>query len=157
VESESEFISQLRQYLKEKKEILASREVYLLRNQPKTGVGFFNLSGFYPDFIMWVVDKAGQRVVFLDPHGLEHDKTLDNEKIRLHREIKDLQKRLSRKNVVLDSFILSKTSYDDLTRGRVDPESKEKFEKNHVLFLEDHDWPGKLFRAILKAPPGDSK
>ncbi len=52
VESEGEFISRLRQYLKEKKKILVSRQLYLLRNQPKSGVGFFNLSGFYPDFII---------------------------------------------------------------------------------------------------------
>ncbi len=157
VESEIEFITRLRQYLKEKKGFLSSYEVYLLRNHPKTGVGFFNLSGYYPDFIMWVVGKAGQRIVFLDPKGLEHMKGLDDEKVQLHREMKDLEKGLGKKDVALDAFILSKTSYNDLVKGRTEPEPVEEFEKNHVLFMDDHEWPGKLFKAILKTTAADSR
>jgi superfamily II DNA or RNA helicase len=151
VDSESDFISRLRQYLKEKKELLASREVYLLRNQPKTGVGFFNLSGFYPDFIMWIVDEAGQRIVFLDPHGLEHEKPLSNEKIQLYKEIKDLEIRLDRKDVTLDSFILSKTTYQDLIKGDTEPRPLEEWEAHHVLFMDDNEWPRKLFSSLLGA------
>jgi len=151
VESETHFVTHLRQYLKEHREHFSAHEIYLLRNYPKSGVGFFNLSGFYPDFIMWVVGKGIQNMVFLDPKGLEHSKSLDDEKIKLHQEIKELEKGLGKKNIFLDSFILSKTTYSDVVKGGTEPEPVEEFEKNHVLFLEDQGWPGKLFGAIMGA------
>lgn len=79
--------------------------------------------------------------------GLEHTKGLDDEKIQLNRDIKELEK----KNVFLDSYILSKTTYSDVVKGRTEPESVGEFEKNHVLFLENQDWPGKLFGTIMEA------
>jgi hypothetical protein len=90
-------------------------------------------------------------MVFLDPKGLEHSKSLDDEKIKLHQEIKELEKGLGKKNIFLDSFILSKTTYSDVVKGGTEPEPVEEFEKNHVLFLEDQGWPGKLFGAIMGA------
>jgi len=56
---------------------------------------------------------------------------------------------LDDKNTSLDSFILSKTSYESLIKGRTNPESKEDFKANHVLFLEDkEDWPAELFQKV---------
>lgn len=48
--------------------------LYLLRNTARTGIGLFHRSGFYPDFILWIVDeaKALTHVLFVDPHGLHH-------------------------------------------------------------------------------------
>lgn len=148
-ESEQDFLVNLKRYLEENKKKLKGYEIYLLRNFPKTGIGFFNLSGFYPDFIMWVKDKDRQHIVFIDPHGLEHEKTLDNEKIQLSKDIKQLEKALGDNRISLDSFILSKTSYESLIEGRKKPESKEEFKANHVLFLEDKDdWPAELFQRV---------
>ena len=49
------------------------------------------------------------------------------------------------KNISLDSFVLSKPSYEFLTKGRTDPESKEEFRSNNVLFLEDKAvWAGAI-------------
>lgn len=47
-------------------------EVYLLRNLPRVGVGFFVNSGFYPDFVVWAKnrDSGHVRVVFVEPHSL---------------------------------------------------------------------------------------
>jgi len=149
-ESERDLLANLKQYIKENKKKFKGYEIYLLRNFPKTGIGFFNLSGFYPDFIMWVKNKGRQRIVFLDPHGLEHEKTLDNQKIQLSKDIKQLEKVLGDKNISLDSFILSKTSYEALIKGRTKPESKQEFKDNHVLFLEDKDdWPVELFGKLM--------
>ena len=148
-ESEQEFILNLKRYIDKNKLKFKGYEIYLLRNFPKTGIGFFNLSGFYPDFIMWVKNKDRQRIVFLDPHGLEHEKSLDNQKIELSLDIKELEKDLEDRDISLDSFILSKTSYNALIKGRTKPESKEKFKANHVLFLEDSEgWPEELFQEI---------
>jgi len=149
VESEKEFIIGLREYLRESKDKLSGVEIYLLRNYPNLGVGFFNLSGFYPDFIMWIKDDRRQRIVFVDPKGLEHIKGLDNEKIMLKNDLKQLEQKLARENVVLESFVLSKTSYEKLIEGRTDPPSKDEYVNHHVLFLNDRDWPKKLFGLIF--------
>jgi len=148
-ESEQEFLVNLKRYVDKNNRKFRGYDIYLLRNFPKTGIGFFNLSGFYPDFIMWVKNKDRQRIVFLDPHGLEHEKSLDNQKIELSLDIKQLEKDLGDRDISLDSFILSKTSYNALIKGRTKPESKEKFKANHVLFLEDSEgWPEELFQEI---------
>jgi len=149
-DSEKEFITHFKQYLENNKDKLSAYEIYLLRNFPKVGVGFFNLSGFYPDFIMWVKNGNSQRIVFLDPKGLEHMQRLDHEKIQLAKDIKRLESDLGKANISLNSFILSKTPYESLVKGTKDPESREEYEENHVLFLDDQEWPKKLFREILK-------
>jgi len=145
VESEQKFVLGLREYLRKNKDKFSDLEVYLLRNYPKRGVGFFNLSGFYPDFIMWIKNGKRQTIVFVDPKGLEHTKGLDDEKIKLRRDIKELQQKLGKESVKLESFILSDTSHANLIKGRTKPPSKEEYEQHHVLFLDDDAWPKKLF------------
>ena len=92
-----------------------------------------------------------QHIVFLEPHGMEHGKTLDNEKIQLWKQMKELERQeaLQDWNISLDSFILSKGSYQSLRDARVTPPSKEEFKDNHVLFLDDkEEWPEGLFQKI---------
>ncbi len=148
VDSEKEFIQDLKNYLRDNKEKFANVEIYLLRNFPRSGIGFFNLSGFYPDFIMWLKNGAKQKIVFIDPKGLEHTKGLDDEKIQLSVDVKELERGLGKKDVVLESFILSQTSYDKLVKGRTTPEPKDEYIKNHILSLDDKDWPDKLFELL---------
>jgi hypothetical protein len=81
---------------------------------------------------------------------LEHIKRLDHEKIQLAKDIKRLESDLGKVNISLHSFILSKTPYDNLIKGIEEPESREEYEANHVLFLDDQEWPKKFFRDILK-------
>lgn len=150
VESEKKFIEGLREYLKQNQDKLKGVEIYLLRNYPKSGVGFFILSGFYPDFIMWIKDGSHQKIIFIDPKGLEHTKGLDEEKIKLKDELKQLENKLNRKDLTLNSFILSITPYASLIKGRTSPPSKEEYMKNNVLFLEDKDWPERLIGFNFK-------
>jgi len=89
-----------------------------------------------------------QAIVFLDPKGLEHSKGLDDEKIQFAKEIKNVERKLKNKNTVLESFILSETSYRKLIEGLNNPPDKETYINNHVLFLEDTNWPQELFRLI---------
>lgn len=149
VESEKKFVLDLREYLKKEKDKFSGIEIYLLRNYPKIGVGFFNLSGFYPDFIMWVKEGRRQTIVFIDPKGLEHTKGLDDEKIQLKNEIKELERILGKEDLVLESFILSKTPYEKLIEGRTEPPEKDDYIKQHVLFL-DENWPEKLFNKLIQ-------
>ncbi len=149
VESEKDFVRSLKEFLKRKKDELPF-EVYLLRNHPKVGVGFqLQWAGFYPDFIMWIKKAKRQTIVFIDPKGLEHTKGLDDEKIKLKEDIKRVEQKLGRKDVALESFILSQTPYDKLIKGRTNPPPKDEYISHHVLFLPDENWPGVLFKSIL--------
>lgn len=149
VESEEKFVTGLREYLKKNKDKFAGFEIYLLRNYPKSGVGFFNLSGFYPDFIMWLKNGKKQTLVFVDPKGLEHTKGLNDEKVKLKDDIKQLQQSLGKKNTALESFILSNTPYHKWVKGNTSPPSKDECADHHVLFLEEDDWPRKLFAYLM--------
>ncbi len=151
VESEEKFVKGLREYLKNNRDKI-SEEIYLLRNYPFSGVGFqLHWSKFYPDFIMWIKQEKKQIIVFVDPKGLEHTKGLNDEKIKFKDDIKQIEEKLGDNNIKLESFILSQTSYNDLITGSDPYPSKEEFMENHVLFLEDEDWPEKLFEKILKS------
>ncbi|MEM4215445.1 MAG: hypothetical protein QW484_03765 [Candidatus Pacearchaeota archaeon] len=157
VESEKKFVIGLREHFKKQKDKL-NVEVYLLRNYPFSGIGFqLQWSGFYPDFIMWIKNGEKQVIVFIDPKGLEHTKGLDDEKIvfagfkRDNSEavtIKEIEQRLNKKNIVLESFILSNTPYKNLIKGRTSPHKKEEYINHHVLFLEDKDCFEKFFRIL---------
>ncbi|MEW6621487.1 MAG: restriction endonuclease subunit R, partial [bacterium] len=111
VESEADFVKELKEYLKRNKERFRNYKIYLLRNFPKIGVGFqLQWSGFYPDFIMWITNGKKQIMVFVDPKGLVHTKGLDDEKVVFAGfkssdsdaiTIKDIEKKLGKENVVL--------------------------------------------------------
>ena len=64
--------------------------------------------------------------------------------------IKDLTLKLNGKDISLDSFIVSKTPYDDLIKGMSNPPSKEEYIENHLLFLSEKDWVEKLFLYIYE-------
>jgi len=143
-ESEARFVRDLRAYWNaEKDKSLAGKEVFLLRNLSRGyGIGFFEERGFYPDFILWIVDGAGQHIVFIEPHGMVHAETyLHDEKARLHERLPDLAKEIGRRSgrqdITLDAYIISATPYEDL-RQRYDDGTwdREKFAEKHVLFQE---------------------
>ncbi|MEM3610382.1 MAG: hypothetical protein QW076_05800, partial [Candidatus Anstonellales archaeon] len=154
VESEKKFVEDLRNYLQSNESNgnkLKGAEVYLLRNYPFSGVGFqLKWSAFYPDFIMWVKKNNKQAIVFIDPKGLIYTKGLDDEKIQFSKEIKDIQNKLNQ-NIILESFIISSTKYEDLVKGFSNQPSKNDYIKNNVLFQEDNDYDyiDKLFEKIL--------
>jgi len=158
VESEKTFLVVLREYLQKQGRGL-NFEIYLMRNIPFSGLGFqLAWSGFYPDFIMWAkqsIDSGQstqmterQAIIFLDPKGLEHSRGLDDEKIQFAKDIKKLEQMIANKNVILESFILSETSFRKLIEGQDNPPAKEDYISSHVLFLEDANWPEELFRLI---------
>jgi len=146
-EGETKFIRKLKEYLKANKDKNRGKEIFLLRNLSKKGVGFFNNAGFYPDFIMWVKEKNKQTVIFIDPKGILIE---DEDKIKLYEYLKkEIQPEIYKKNpdinLKIDSYILSVTDYSDIKRNK----SPEEYEKDHVLFLGDkEDCIEKLFQKI---------
>ena len=100
-ESEERFIRDLRTYWEaEKDKSLAGKEIFLLRNLSRgKGVGFFEESNFYPDFILWIVDEKKQRIVFVEPHGMIHAKAYKHdEKASLWERLRELEKEVGQRS-----------------------------------------------------------
>lgn len=140
-DSERDFVEDLNQYLRQHHgKRLCRKEVFLLRNQSRgKGIGFYENEGFYPDFILWILDGVKQRVVFVEPHGMVHeDINEDNDKLTLFKRLRDLSyKRFRYEHVQMDAFIISRTSLSDLI-GRYPDEDRNSFaEKWHILFRTD--------------------
>ncbi|WP_254810781.1 DEAD/DEAH box helicase family protein [Natronosalvus amylolyticus] len=144
---EEKFVEDLRDYVQNDwNDAIDGDQVFLLRNLSQKGVGFFEAGNFYPDFILWIKNGAEQRVVFVDPKGLQHI-GIHHKKIQFYKTVKKIQERLDDDQVVLESFIISNTSPDkaEETHGL----SKEEFEDHHVLFQDDPGaYIGQLFSKI---------
>lgn len=151
-EGERDFVKDLRTFCQNHADddILKNRKLFLLRNQSKKGVGFFEGNGFYPDFILWVKEGQKQKVVFIDPKGIRNlDDGMKNPKIQLYARLRDIiMPQLRDKNLTLDSYILSVTPYNKI-RWNAKPE-KQTFIDNHVLFQKDgDDYIGMMMESIL--------
>jgi hypothetical protein len=153
-ESEFEFVTNLKDWCKLHEAKLAEDkiELFLLRNLSRgKGVGFFEAGNFYPDFILWMLKGGKQYISFIDPHGLLHEGP-GSEKILFYKRIKDIEKRLNDKNVILNSFILSWSRYPELKWGKIQAE----LEAQNVLFMTDDKdlYINKLFQKLLNISIG---
>lgn len=156
-ESEARFVRDLRDYWNaEKDKSLAGKELFLLRNLSRGyGIGFFEERGFYPDFILWVLDQKtkAQRIVFIEPHGMLHAKAYRyDEKARLWERLPELAKKIGersgRSDIALDAFIISATPYDELYRRYEDGTwTRAQFAEGHILFQERN--PGYDYMKLL--------
>ena len=134
-ESEFQFLDDLRKYIEHEKNRLNSEriEMFLLRNESRgRGIGFFEVGNFYPDFLFWQVKDGKQYLSFIEPHGLQHEGP-GHKKIEFYQVIKNIEKRLGDKNVILNSFIVTPTRFGKLNWGKTISELEEM----HVLFMND--------------------
>lgn len=140
--SEEQFVRDLRAFWSAAPQ--EGREIFLLRNLSRgRGIGFFQERGFYPDFILWIVDSGrAQRIVFIEPHGMLHAKAyIHDEKARLWEWLPDLARQINqrsgRDDISLDAFIISATRYDDLYQHYDDGTwDRARFAAKHILFPE---------------------
>ena len=134
---ERDFVLDLRRFFDEMPDYFKHRELYLLRNMSRgKGIGFFEAGNFYPDFIVWMITADKQFVTFVDPKGLRNIEGPDDPKIRFHRTIKEIESRLGDSNVVLNSFVIANTPFQQV-RWWTEDMSKEQFKNSHVLFQAD--------------------
>jgi hypothetical protein len=149
-EGEGDFIEDLKAYLLRNRERFENKPLYLLRNLSKKGLGFFEAGNFYPDFIMWLIDGNKQYVTFIDPKGLRNVDLLHGAKVSFYREIKKLEEKLNDCNIVLNSFIISTTTYQALTDVQ-NALTKKELTKKHVLFQKDDRdaYIEQLFNALF--------
>ena len=142
-EGERDFVDDLKLYYDGHQEFFRDKELYLLRNRSRgKGIGFFEAGNFYPDFIMWLVNKNIQYVTFIDPKGIGRV-GIDDPKINFYQTIKGLEEDLGDSSVILNSFIISNTRFSDLPiQG-----NREDWESKNVLFqVEDK---GKYIERML--------
>jgi hypothetical protein len=150
-DGEKDFVEDLESYLKRNSSKYESTEIYLLRNQSKTGLGFFTEGNFYPDFIMWIKRDDKQYISFIDPKGIRNLNPTNDPKINLSKKIKDIEKDLGDTTIILNSFIIANTSFSDLSDLHSDI-SKSKLEDKNVFFQKDdkNAYVGKMFDRILQ-------
>lgn len=134
-DSEFNFVKDLHAYLVAHAATHAGKEFFLLRNKARGGgIGFFEAGGFYPDFILWVLDGGKQHIAFIEPHGLIHEGP-SSPKVKFFEIIKDIEKRLGDKSVALNSFIISPTRLGDLAKWGIT--TLDDFRALNVLLMKD--------------------
>ncbi len=159
-ESERTFVEDLRDYWDLRETPSGDEtEIFLLRNLSQgRGVGFFEESGFYPDFILWIKEGTAQRIVFIEPHGMLHARAYArDDKAKLHERLPALSEAMmlppSVSSVTLDSFIVSATPFADLQPRYEDGSwTREHFAEKHILFQEErgstgYDYVAAIFQA----------
>jgi Type III restriction enzyme, res subunit len=136
-DGERDFVMDLKKFRDETPGFFKDRELFLLRNVSKRGVGFFEAGNFFPDFILWLLVGKKQYVTFVDPKGLRQlDEGSSNPKVQFYRTIKGIEERLADPAVVLNSFIVSSTSYQNIPMWG-DGMTKAELQECHVLFQRD--------------------
>ncbi len=134
---ERDFVEDLKIYFHKTTDFFKDKQLYLLRNISKKGIGFFDANNFYPDFILWLVIGEKQYISFIDPKGIRQVQGFNDAKIQLCKTIKtDIQPKLKDPNIELNSFIISNTTYNSVGHWR-DQDSIEDFNSYHVLFQKE--------------------
>ena len=148
---EKNFVEAFRQYCAEHRDDeLAGKQVYLLRNESKKGLGFFEANNFYPDFILWILEGEKQFITFIDPKGIRNLKGLTDPKIQLFKYLQtDVAAQLGNDNLVLNSFIVSDTPKEQVEFWQKDPFEPEEFKQNHVLFMNDKGYVETMVSMLL--------
>lgn len=145
---ESTFVRDVRcYYQKHKNDTLNGKDLYLLRNESRKGIGFFEASNFYPDFILWINDSQKQHVTFIDPKGIRNLRGFQDPKIQLFNHLRmDILPSLNDPDIVLDSFIVSNTKYQEVNYWG----SLLEFSHYHVVFQDEVDYLDVLFNSVLR-------
>jgi hypothetical protein len=132
---EQQFVEDLKSFHDREQSFFAEKELYLLRNLSKgRGIGFFEAGNFHPDFILWLTVGGIQHIFFVDPKGIRN-LAWNDEKIRFHETIKEIEIRLGDSNVKLHSFIVSNTSSHEMQMHW--SVQKSEMTARHILFQEE--------------------
>jgi len=147
-DGEKDFVNDLKMFYKSNPEFFASKEMYLLRNSSRKGIGFFETKNFYPDFILWILEKEKQYIGFIDPKGLRQVNGVENEKIQLHKTIKtEIEAKLNDNTISLSSYIISNTPFNQLKHWKGQESIDDFWEYNVCFQKEQKEW---YIKMILK-------
>lgn len=86
---EEQFLVDLAAYQTQNPAWFADKRVFVLRNKEKEGVGFYDKGGFFPDFLLWILEDGGRRTLaFVDPKGLRNLSGQNDRKVQLFAHLK---------------------------------------------------------------------
>ena len=153
-QGERRFVEDLKAYWEAKPAFLEGKELYLLRNLSRgRGIGFFEAGNFHPDFILWLLAGGRQYVTFVDPKGLVQY-GVDNEKVKFHKTIKKIEKRLGDPDVVLNSYIVSVSSSQEIKKRWPGTTKSWLTARNVVFQKEDRDsYISSILRGVVDPGP----
>ena len=140
---ERDFVCDIQRFFDNNPAFFEGKSLYLLRNKSRKGIGFFEDSGFYPDFIIWLVVGEHQYVSFIDPKGISHLTGFSSSKIQLYKSIReDIEPGLHDSDITLNSYIISVTEMKVVAHWGdfpdLDLNSKQKiFNEHHIYFQGD--------------------
>lgn len=138
-EGEARFVEHLRHFHQHNTSFFEGKRLFLLRNRSRKGIGFFEANGFYPDFVLWLIDDADgvQRIGFIDPKGLRQVNGFDHPKLKFHRVLKtEIEPRLEDPLISLHAFIVSTTPFEEIRHWR-DGRTIVEFNEQNVWFQKD--------------------
>jgi hypothetical protein len=154
-DSERKFVNDMIDFCRAKPASLRGKELFLLRNLSRgKGIGFFEDTGFYPDFILWVTEGTKQRLVFIEPHGMKMEMHPSmNPKVNLYKKLQtqqeDARKKSKMSGLSLDAFIISATPFDDLQPHHGPDWDRAKYADAHIFF-GDEDNHGQIEAIVGK-------
>lgn len=141
---ERDFVSDIQRFYDKNKDFFKDKSLYLLRNKSRKGIGFFDASGFYPDFIVWLIVGNHQYVSFVDPKGIRNLHGFSDPKIQLFKTIREeIEPGLNDPNITLNSFIVANTEqkevehWADFTKDTLWATKQKQFNQQHVYFQND--------------------
>lgn len=146
---ERDFIKDLKDFYTNHQDYFADKDLFLLRNTSRKGIGFFEANNFYPDFILWLVKGDQQYVGFVDPKGLRQINGFDNPKIKFKETIKtEIEPKVQKEDpsLTLSSLIISVTPFDQVKHWR-GHDGIVDFNRNNVYFL--HNQKETYIKSIL--------
>ncbi|MCH2084839.1 MAG: hypothetical protein MK226_20805, partial [Saprospiraceae bacterium] len=143
---EKDFVMDLKSFYENAPEFFEDKEIFLLRNMSKKGVGFFEANNFFPDFILWILQDDMQYVSFVDPKGLRQVNGFEDPKVEFYSNVKTkVQDKLDDNKIILNSFIVSATEFQKVPwRGKKDIAD---FNEHHIYF--QHEQKEDYISAIL--------
>ena len=149
--NEKQVVKTLAGLAKEGAACLQGRELYLIRNLSRgRGVSFFDDHSYYPDFIVWLANGASQHILFLDPKGLVRFGPDERRKVRLHKDIVEVEERVREDDPALrlHAYIISVTPPEQIGD---EPRPQDEWEKQGVYFLQDNDWAQRMLNHAVEA------
>jgi len=137
--------------------VFAGCELYVLRNAPGTGIGFFRRSGFFPDFIVWLVCPEGTTWVrFVEPHGMHHGgiSGRNQDKIEAFRELWQLSQTPEFRGAGMDvgGYLVTQTRQEDIPGA--ERLSRQTLAAEHRLLFQDDDYIAEILKPGTAAGGG---
>lgn len=115
--------------------------IFLLRNLPNRGVGFFRASGFFPDFMLWMTLGDRQVLAFVEPKGIA--RAWPKDKLESLQELKALKLSLP-----LRGYLVTPSNKDEVLSTR--PVSNQEGFAN-IYFQQDADYVLKILQDMKDA------